>query len=93
MLICLHYFCSSNDPRAHFGFGSISDKVNIEIVWPDGLIENISGVDINQFITIQLCKSIIYNNTNTPAWKIEIQYGCYFCLEPVKSNISVSETS
>lgn len=29
-------YCSSNDPRAHFGLGEISNVTNVHVAWPDG---------------------------------------------------------
>jgi hypothetical protein len=40
-------YCSSNDPRAHFGLGKTDKIQGIEVNWPDGSKENFenSGVD------------------------------------------------
>ena len=46
-------FCSSNDPRAHFGLGLNSDPVKIVIEWPGGDTETYNGVAVNQFVTIK----------------------------------------
>jgi enediyne biosynthesis protein E4 len=45
-------FCSSNDPRVHFGLGSYSGDVSINIEWPDGSKEDIAAVPLNQIVTI-----------------------------------------
>ena len=46
-------FCSSNDPRAHFGLALNSNPVNIVIEWPGGDIETYNGISVNQIITLQ----------------------------------------
>lgn len=46
-------FCSSNDPRAHFGLGKYSDLLNIILEWPGGMTEKLSGVSVNQIITVK----------------------------------------
>ena len=46
------YLCS-NDPRAHFGLGSVSGVEDIRVVWPDGSEEHFTGVAANQIITLR----------------------------------------
>jgi hypothetical protein len=41
------YLCS-NDPRAHFGLGDNRSVAEIEITWPDGLVEVFDGCDADQ---------------------------------------------
>jgi hypothetical protein len=44
-------YLSANDPRLHFGLGSAT-SVDIEIRWPLGDIEKLSGVPVNQLIHV-----------------------------------------
>ncbi len=45
----------SNDQTLHFGLGNYSgSKVDLEIFWPDGTIENVTNVAINQLVEIQV---------------------------------------
>ena len=45
-------FCSSNDPRVHFGLGnsSVIEKVSIE--WPGGAREEYRGIEPNTFVVL-----------------------------------------
>jgi hypothetical protein len=45
------YLCS-NDPRAHFGLGSLDRVESINVVWPDGSEEQFPGAAANQVITL-----------------------------------------
>jgi enediyne biosynthesis protein E4 len=45
-------FYSCNDPRLHFGLGSVG-KVDIEIFWPNGLHERHSQIAANQLVTLK----------------------------------------
>jgi enediyne biosynthesis protein E4 len=45
-------FYSANDPRLHFGLGSVA-VVDIEIFWPNGLHETLERVAANQLITVR----------------------------------------
>jgi hypothetical protein len=46
-------FCSSNDPRAHFGLGMNSAPVTIVVQWPGGDTESYNGISVNQIITLK----------------------------------------
>jgi hypothetical protein len=46
------YLCS-NDPRAHFGLGSVTEADAINVVWPDGTEEQFPGVPADQIITLR----------------------------------------
>ena len=37
-------YCSSNDPRAHFGLGAEARASEVEVVWPDGARERWEGL-------------------------------------------------
>ncbi len=46
-------YASSNDPRVFFGLG-IAERVDeLEIAWPDGLVERLPAVAANQHLTIR----------------------------------------
>jgi hypothetical protein len=45
-------FYSANDPRLHFGLGA-SSSVDIEIRWPNGLLEKFKNVGANQLVTLR----------------------------------------
>jgi hypothetical protein len=45
-------YLSSNDPRLHFGLGEASEA-DIEVSWPGGGLERITGVKANQLVQIR----------------------------------------
>ena len=45
-------FLSSNDMRAHFGFGAKAEYDSITVVWPDGTTEQFPGGMADRFVTI-----------------------------------------
>jgi hypothetical protein len=45
-------FLSSSDPRLHFGLGKAA-TADIEVRWPSGLVEHLSGVAANQLLTLR----------------------------------------
>ncbi len=45
-------FYSSNDPRLHFGLGA-SKTADIEVHWPNGLVEQFAGVKSNQWLKLR----------------------------------------
>jgi hypothetical protein len=45
-------YVSSNDPRLHFGLGSV-DTVDLEVRWPLGLVEQHKSVQTNRLITLK----------------------------------------
>ncbi len=45
-------FYSVNDPRLHFGLGS-ADKADLEIRWPNGGREHITGIAANRLVVIK----------------------------------------
>jgi enediyne biosynthesis protein E4 len=51
-------FYSSNDPRLHFGLGTI-DSVVIEVYWPNGLHEKFSAIQANQLVTLREGSGIV----------------------------------
>jgi hypothetical protein len=55
-------FCSSNDPRAHFGLSHFSGAVKIDIKWPDGETEIYNDISVNQFVTLNKGEGIESEN-------------------------------
>jgi enediyne biosynthesis protein E4 len=51
-------FYSANDLRLHFGLGS-SEKVDLEIRWPNGGMEKIANAPRDRFLTIKEGEGII----------------------------------
>ena len=51
-------FYSANDPRLHFGLGG-ADRADLEIRWPNGGKEQISGVQADRIVTIREGAGII----------------------------------
>jgi hypothetical protein len=45
------YLCS-NDPRAHFGLGSVQDIDRIEVLWPDGTSEVFAGGRVDRHVKL-----------------------------------------
>jgi hypothetical protein len=45
-------FYSCNDPRLHFGLGG-NTSVEIEVHWPNGLVETFKKLPINQLVTMK----------------------------------------
>jgi hypothetical protein len=46
------YLCS-NDPRAHFGLGTVEAVEAIDVQWPDGACERFAGVPADQVVTLR----------------------------------------
>jgi hypothetical protein len=40
-------YCSSHDPRVHFGLGTVSRADAIEVLWPDGTREMFPGAAVD----------------------------------------------
>jgi hypothetical protein len=45
-------YCSSNDPRMHFGLGPAT-TADVVVHWPSGLIETLKSVPANQLLTVR----------------------------------------
>ncbi len=54
------YLCS-NDPRAHFGLGSVDRVDRIEVTWPDGETELFDGGEVDRHIVLA--------KGNGPRWR------------------------
>ncbi len=46
------YLCS-NDPRAHFGLGSVESVESIDVQWPDGVRERFTGQKADQVVVLR----------------------------------------
>ncbi|HLV94537.1 MAG TPA: CRTAC1 family protein [Candidatus Acidoferrales bacterium] len=51
-------YCSSSDPRAHFGLGSATKIDKIEIHWPSGLKEELAPPEVDRIVTVVEGKGI-----------------------------------
>jgi len=51
-LVSQSSFYSCNDPRLHFGLGGHT-SVDLEVRWPNGLVESFKHVPVNQLITLR----------------------------------------
>jgi len=51
-LIPVRGYLSQVDPRAHFGCGTATRIDSVEIRWPDGKIQVLKDVPVNQFLTV-----------------------------------------
>jgi hypothetical protein len=51
-LVSQSSFYSCNDPRLHFGLGDHT-SVDLEVLWPNGLVESFRHVPVNQLITLR----------------------------------------
>ena len=45
-------YCSSSDPRAHFGLGPSTKVDKIEIHWPSGLIEQVAPPKVDSIVSV-----------------------------------------
>ncbi len=55
-------FYSANDSRLHFGLGK-ETKADIEIRWPNGANEKVSGVDANRLVLIKEGSGVVDTKT------------------------------
>ena len=46
-------YLASNDPRVHFGLGSVKQVDSLEVRWPDGTEEQFTVDQVDQVVTIQ----------------------------------------
>ncbi len=47
-----HSYCSSSDPRVHFGLGSVDRIERVTVAWANGKSESFGPYDSDQYITI-----------------------------------------
>lgn len=52
-------YCSSNDLRLHYGLEKRSRVDLIEIHWPDGKVETVPDVPINNFLTVEEGRGLV----------------------------------
>ncbi|HEX5425102.1 MAG TPA: CRTAC1 family protein [Candidatus Acidoferrales bacterium] len=45
-------YCSTSDPRAHFGLGASKKIDGLEIHWPSGVVEDVPPPDVDRIVTI-----------------------------------------
>lgn len=46
-------YCSSGDPRVHFGLGDADHVESIRVAWPDGSVEEYPGAKADQYVTLK----------------------------------------
>lgn len=46
-------YLSANDSRVHFGLGGDSNVASVEVLWPSGVRQSLTGVAANQILTIR----------------------------------------
>jgi enediyne biosynthesis protein E4 len=46
-------YCSSNDPRCHFGLGASERYEAIEVLWPDGTEETFAGGPADRYVELR----------------------------------------
>jgi hypothetical protein len=52
-------FLCSNDPRAHFGLGTMESYDAVEVVWPDGSAERFPGGPANRVVHLKRGQGIL----------------------------------
>jgi hypothetical protein len=52
-------YASNSDPRLHFGLGSATKVDKVEILWPDGVKEEIKIPEIDRIITVAEGKGVV----------------------------------
>jgi len=52
-------YCSQSDLALTFGLGADTSVTSIEIDWPSGTVQKLSGVPANQFLTIDEARGIL----------------------------------
>jgi hypothetical protein len=46
-------YLSASDPRLHFGLGSVERVERLELLWPDGQLTSLSGVDVDRVVRVE----------------------------------------
>jgi len=46
-------YCSSNDPRVHFGLGAATTVDWIQVLWPDGVAERFPGGAADRYLVLR----------------------------------------
>lgn len=52
-------YMSASDPRIHFGLGQRKSIESLEIQWPNGAVEKLSHIPINQIVTVKEGEGIV----------------------------------
>ena len=52
-------YISQSDLRQHFGLGAAKRVGQIEVRWPNGMVERVGGVEANQFLTLEEGRGIV----------------------------------
>jgi hypothetical protein len=52
LVLAAYSFCSSCDPRAHFGLGKVNHVDAIEVSWPDGTREQFDAPEVDRVVTL-----------------------------------------
>jgi len=53
LILAAYSYLSSNDPRAHFGLGSIDHIDSLDVYWPDGAHEQFDVPSVDRQLTIR----------------------------------------
>ena len=61
----MHY---GNDPTLHFGLGSHSGTVDVDILCPDGTEQTFTGIETGRVMTIPEHAMLFLLSTGAPAW-------------------------
>jgi hypothetical protein len=52
-------YMSASDPRVHFGLGTRKSIQSLEITWPNGAVEKLDKVPVNEIITVKEGEGIV----------------------------------
>jgi hypothetical protein len=53
LVLAAYSFCSSSDPRVHFGLGKTDHIDAIDVIWPDGVRERFDGPKVDGVVTVE----------------------------------------
>lgn len=53
LVLAASSFCSSSDPRVHFGLGKVDRVDALDVTWPDGLRERFPAPKVDGVVTLQ----------------------------------------
>ncbi len=73
-------FQSSVAPRLHFGLGKANKVKSLKILWPDGKVQNLSNIKVNQILKVD------YTKASKPAEVVKTKH-------PKKRFLTVTDTS
>jgi hypothetical protein len=46
-------YMSASDPRIHFGLGKRTKIQSLQITWPDGQVDKLTNLPVNQIIAVK----------------------------------------